>query len=583
MKPAAPGQSTAALTVLDGGECARARVSIGDGQASSERAIRERGCIPWCRGPLLLDDEALSSAGSRSGSSPGFRAFSPMNTSVRLGDVLLGKYRVERVLGKGGMGIVVAARHLELGELFAIKLLLPSTVADPEMNERFIREARAAARLRSEHVARVHDVGRLPSGAPYMVMEHLDGSDLRTLVRRDGPLPIEDAVTYVLQACEAIAEAHGAGIIHRDIKPANLFLIRRPNGSASVKVLDFGISKQTGVDEVELTVTGALLGSPMYMSPEQIARSKSADARSDIWAMGVVLYELVAGRGPFKAATVIELIALVLQEEPEPPRELRPDLPPPLEAVILRCLRKQPGERFQSMGELAAALNEARRPAMNAQLNGTFMLSSQPRSGSLPSLPPLLEPPAVQAQTAAMTRSPSPSQETFSATVGPPAAIIARAPIPPGAAVIEATSPGWGHTRGAAAPKPRSKAPWIVKGAVALAMLVAGAWFAVGISSRKMTASAPELPSASSIAAPAPPPDATAPAAASAPPEVVPAPTGALAGARLPASAPRAAHPSSSPPPANPPPANPPPANPPPKPATPPSATTSTSKAPSIW
>ncbi|MFS8071764.1 MAG: serine/threonine-protein kinase, partial [Byssovorax sp.] len=322
-----------------------------------------------------------------------------MNTSVRLGDVLLGKYRVERVLGKGGMGVVVAARHLELGELFAIKLLLPSTVADPEVIERFIREARAAARLRSEHVARVHDVGRLESGAPYMIMEHLDGSDLRSLVRGNGPLPIDDAVTYVLQACEAIAEAHGVGIIHRDIKPANLFLIRRPNGSASVKVLDFGISKQTGVEEVELTTTGAMLGSPMYMSPEQIMRSKSADSRSDIWALGVVLYELVTGRGPFKAATVVELIAFVLQEDPEPPGQLRPDLPPAIESVILRCLRKQPGERFQSIGELAAALSEAR----------PLLLSAPPRAVSLPSLSPSNEPSAVQAQTAAMTLTPSPS------------------------------------------------------------------------------------------------------------------------------------------------------------------------------
>ena len=211
----------------------------------------------------------------------------------------------------------------------------------------------------SDHVARVHDVGRLETGTPYMVMEHLDGQDLKAIVRQQGALPIADAVTYVLQACDAIAEAHALGLVHRDLKPANLFLIRRPNGNTVIKVLDFGISKQTGTEEVELTATGAVLGSPMCMSPEQIAKSKSVDARTDIWAMGVFLYELLTGRGPFRAKTVLELAAQVLQEEPEPPRVIRPEISDALENVVVRCLRKKPEQRFQSINELVAALRAA--------------------------------------------------------------------------------------------------------------------------------------------------------------------------------------------------------------------------------
>ncbi|UQA63981.1 serine/threonine protein kinase [Polyangium aurulentum] len=200
-------------------------------------------------------------------------------------------------------------------------------LAHGEAIERFLREARAAARLRSEHVARVHDVGRMENGAPYMILEYLDGSDLKAQIRRQGVLPIEDAVMYVLQACDAIAEAHAAGIIHRDLKPANLFLIRRHNGSSCVKVLDFGISKRTGLDEVELTGTGALLGSPMYMSPEQMARTKAVDARTDIWAMGVVLYEHVVGRAPFRGQGITEVVSNGHPPRDGDPRPRRPWMP----------------------------------------------------------------------------------------------------------------------------------------------------------------------------------------------------------------------------------------------------------------
>jgi hypothetical protein len=279
-----------------------------------------------------------------------------MAVPVHPGDILLGKYRVEHVLGQGGMGVVVAATHLDLAELFAIKFLLPEALESDQAVERFLREARAAARLKGEHVAKVHDVGRLESGAPYMVMEHLEGMDLDKLERARGPLPVEEAVLYVLQACDAVAEAHARGIVHRDLKPANLFLTRRHDGTACIKVLDFGISKQRTQDNLELTTTGMVLGSPLYMSPEQMIRSKEVDLRSDIWSMGVVLYKLLTGRAPFQAETLTELVGRVLQDTPMRPSQLRPDLSRALDGIVLRCLKKRPEQRFATMDALAAAL-----------------------------------------------------------------------------------------------------------------------------------------------------------------------------------------------------------------------------------
>ena len=288
-----------------------------------------------------------------------------MESSVRPGDVLLGKYRVERVLGKGGMGIVVAARHLELGELFAIKFLLPEALASPQAVERFLREARASARLKGEHVAKVHDVGKLESGAPYMVMEHLDGTDLRKLARARGPLPVVDAVGLMLQVCEAITEAHALGIVHRDLKPANLFLIRKPNGAPCLKVLDFGISKQVAQDTADLTKSGEILGTPRYMPPEQMLRMKDADPRSDLWAMGVILFELVTGSPPFPGDSMAEVVARILHDDPPPPSRLVPGVPGWLDAIVARCLQKRPEHRFQSAAELASALHfQGRRDSL---------------------------------------------------------------------------------------------------------------------------------------------------------------------------------------------------------------------------
>ncbi len=276
---------------------------------------------------------------------------------VREGDVLAGKYRIERVLGVGGMGVVVAATHLQLDQRVALKFLLPDAMQDGAVVARFAREARAAAKIQSEHVARVIDVGTLESGSPYMVMEYLQGRDLSDVLAERKAFPAEEAVGFVLQACEAIAEAHAANIVHRDLKPANLFLAERADKRAIVKVLDFGISKSSGKGEdASLTKTSALMGSPLYMSPEQMVSSKHVDARCDIWALGIILYEFVTGSPPFVAETVTEIIAQILQLAPKPPHEVN-GVAPELSNIILRCLEKEPAKRYQNVGELAMALS----------------------------------------------------------------------------------------------------------------------------------------------------------------------------------------------------------------------------------
>jgi eukaryotic-like serine/threonine-protein kinase len=281
-----------------------------------------------------------------------------VTAGVRQGDILAGKYRVERVLGAGGMGVVVAAYHLQLHQRVAIKFLLPEALNNVEAVERFAREARAAVKITSEHVARVIDVGTLETGAPYMVMEFLEGHDLARWVRLRGPLPLEQTVDFVLQACEALAEAHTLGIVHRDLKPANLFIVRGADALHSVKVLDFGISKATGpaAQDVALTRTAAVMGSPLYMSPEQMASSRNVDVRTDVWAIGVVLYELLTGHVPFNGDTLPEVCVKISSHPPPPLRDVRPDLPLAVEAIVLKCLEKDRERRFRNVGELTRAL-----------------------------------------------------------------------------------------------------------------------------------------------------------------------------------------------------------------------------------
>ena len=282
----------------------------------------------------------------------------------REGDVLAGRYRVEHVIGQGGLGVVICARHTELDERVAIKLLRPEVMQNADAVARFKREARAAVRIKSEHVARVMDVGALPGGAPYMVMEYLDGQDLKEVLAAQGPLPVEDVAEHVLQACEAVAEAHALGIVHRDLKPSNLFLTRRTDGTPCIKVLDFGISRMIArgapgsVDDGVMTQGSVVVGSPIYMSPEQMAAARDLDARADIWALGVILYELLTGSPPFHGDTIAQLCTMILQGTPTPVRELRPDIPAKMEGMIRRCLEKLPIDRYTDVGELARDLSD---------------------------------------------------------------------------------------------------------------------------------------------------------------------------------------------------------------------------------
>jgi serine/threonine-protein kinase len=275
------------------------------------------------------------------------------------GEIIASKYRVERVLGAGGMGVVVAAHHLQLDVPVAIKFLLRSSLENPDAVARFTREARAAVRIANEHVARVLDVGALDTGAPYIVMEFLEGSDLSARLQSAGPLPVEEAVECVLQACEALAEAHALGIVHRDLKPANLFCIRRPSGLPWIKILDFGISKvvsSSARSQYSMTQSATMMGSPLYMSPEQMQSARDVDARTDIWALGVILHELLTGLPPFQGETFPDVCIKVATQPPARVRTSRPDCPPQLEDVILRCLDKDPNGRFANIADLAVSL-----------------------------------------------------------------------------------------------------------------------------------------------------------------------------------------------------------------------------------
>lgn len=301
-----------------------------------------------------------------------------------VGEVIVGKYRIDSVVGSGGMGIVLCATHLDLGQRVAIKVL---TVADDderrdEARERFLREGRATAALVSDHVVRVHDVGTLASGAPFMVMELLRGQDLARTLLEQGPLRIERACECVRQAAEAIACAHAQGIVHRDLKPSNLFLTQRSDGTPLVKVLDFGISKTTSLEpervRSDLTAERSVLGTPFYMSPEQVRDAKTVDLRTDIWSLGLILHELLSGSPAFEGSTLPSLCASIAADPPAALRLKRAEVPPEIEAIVLKCLEKDPSKRFQTARELVETLIPWTGRADGALLSGRTMRSSPP-------------------------------------------------------------------------------------------------------------------------------------------------------------------------------------------------------------
>jgi eukaryotic-like serine/threonine-protein kinase len=275
------------------------------------------------------------------------------------GTVLAGKYRVERVLGTGGMGVVVAALHEQLDERVAIKLLRADRLAQADAVERALREARATVKIQSDHVVRVFDVGTLENGSPYIVMEYLAGCDLAQLLCAEGKLDVADACSYVRQACDAVAKAHAIGIVHRDLKPANMFLAVRDDKSA-IKVLDFGISKFIATDshrvDPSLTSTASVLGSPAYMSPEQLDSPRDIDGRTDVWSLGVILFELLTGAHPFVADTLPQLYKKIADEPAPSVRSIRSDVPVDLDAVVAKCLAKKAADRFADVIALSRAL-----------------------------------------------------------------------------------------------------------------------------------------------------------------------------------------------------------------------------------
>ena len=280
-----------------------------------------------------------------------------MTDPVAVGDVVGGKYVVHGVLGRGGIGVVVAAEHMMLRRRVALKFLRPELTTEPDVVQRFLREGRAAAQLRSEHVARVIDADTTDCSTPYIEKELLQGRDLAAVLKDEGPRPLGPAVDYVMQACEAVAEAHAVGILHRDLKTANLFLTRSAVGLPLVKVLDFGLSKiEDARSDAGLTSDNHVFGSPHFMSPEQMRASRDADARSDIWALGVVLYTCLAGRVPFEGGYLTEVCSAVLSCDAPRLASLRPEVPAGLEEVVGRCLRLEPEDRFQSVLQLVEAL-----------------------------------------------------------------------------------------------------------------------------------------------------------------------------------------------------------------------------------
>ncbi len=437
--------------------------------------------------------------------------------SIRPGAVIAEKYVIERVIGRGGVGIIAAARHVTLRQLVALKFLRPEIENDPEVMQRFLREAQAAAQIRSEHVVRVMDAGSLADGTAFLVFEHLAGRDLAAVLREDGPLAIADAVDYVTQACEAIGEAHALGIVHRDLKPANLFLTRAPDGAPFVKVLDFGLSKfNRSAATTLLTADNHVIGSPHFMSPEQMRSSRDADARSDIWALGVVLFGLLSGRVPFEGEYLTEVCAAVLAGEPLSLRALRPETAPELEAVILSCLRTDPEERPQTISALVAALHpfapahaQARAERIARVVDGTKRaLDASGAELAAPSLAALTGTPARHDAAARDGITSGSSPVSWSVSVG-----RARSPIvnsaesasashAPADGVVAPTAPPIA-AQPAASVRARSRRGSLLAGAsmVLVAALTAALWLRRGTVSERHAA----RPTASANVATAPP------------------------------------------------------------------------------
>jgi eukaryotic-like serine/threonine-protein kinase len=424
---------------------------------------------------------------------------------VALGEVLRGKYRVERVLGSGGMGVVVLATNLRLDQRVAIKLLSKESAQRPTIAARFAREARSAAKLKGEHVVRILDVDDTEDGRPFIVMERLEGEDLDAVLARETALSVPRAVDLVLQACEGLAEAHAAGIVHRDLKPANLFLARRGDRPAIVKLLDFGISKiadpRATDQDVGLTHDSAIVGTPTYMSPEQLKSSRDVDARADLWSLGVVLHQLLSGEPPFPATSIGALAAQIASEPPQPLRGVRGPIPAGLATAIGRCLEKDATRRFATVLELARALAPfASHPpsALDAVARIEATTNAPPQLDSVPMRS--VAPDAVTVEAPRVTASLAHTQPASSRVTAPIEAQSVSSSV-----AGSVTEHPLETARGRAAPR-RDR---IAIGALVIGVLGVGAWFGV------RSLSGPSTPGSSSAALVA---SAATPSSTSSPP-----------------------------------------------------------------
>lgn len=388
---------------------------------------------------LVLDDELMYE------DSPRCSAFlrrtdDRVEQIVREGEVLAGKYRVERIPGRNGLGVLVHVRHMELAQEVTLKFLVPDACAYPEFVQRFVREARSAVRIQGEHVARVTDVGRLESGAPYMVREFLRGPDLAEVTKVRGRLPVAEAVDYVIQACEGVAEGHALGVVHRNIKPTSLVVTRRSDGTPLVKVFDFAAAESLHVDPfteraVSLVGTSAIMASLPYLAPEQIRDPHDVDVRADIYSLGAVLFELLTGTPVYSADTAPALLAMVAADAALPVRHFVVDAPGELDHIVLRCLSKNRAIRYASIADLALALrpfatdeatNSIDRIVRLDKLSNRPAALSAPRPASQPPSSPSLAPPPASPFT------PSPSAM-------PPAVAAGRGPT--GTVMLHMTEP----------------------------------------------------------------------------------------------------------------------------------------------
>jgi len=486
--------------------------------------------------------------------------------SLAAGEIIDGKYRILCMLGQGGMGAVYEGENLRIRRRVAIKVLHASVSAQEESVRRFEREAQAAARIGSDHICEVLDLGVLPDGTRFMVMEYLDGETLGARLERVGRLAPDRMIPLMAQALDALGAAHAAGIIHRDLKPDNISILPQKAGITDfVKILDFGVSKfsQLSGDEMNVTREGAVVGTPYYMSPEQ-ARGGTVDQRSDIYALGVLLYQATTGQVPFQATTFNELLFKIVLEPAPPPQHWVPDMDPDFAAIIQRAMARDPAHRFQSCAEFKDALLAwlGARPALAAGAHGLRRaVTMRPQTQPLPAMPSPppgqlsarhgLTPPgqlsAPHGLTPRPTCSPLRSQPAMQPPLTPSGSTWGNASNTGQGLPVPQTSSSWADASGSAPPEKRaSRAPIIAIAASALLLLGGGAaaWIALGSSSPDP---APAAPPQAQTAAPTPPPQTAAPTpptpppaeTAKAPDPVAPVDTAAPAGsvARTAASA----------------------------------------------